>query len=103
MSDITPEQLRHTSRAHHYRSRVNQAIVRVHDRKTLFRRVCQALVEEGGFGMAWIGWRSARTQQLVPVGQWGEEGEYRSGIEVYTDDRPHGRGPSGTAFRDGVP
>lgn len=99
----TERELARVNRLNVARSRVNQAIVRVHDRKTLFRRVCQALVEEGGFGMAWIGWRSARTQQLVPVGQWGEEGEYRSGIEVYTDDRPHGRGPSGTAFRDGVP
>ena len=99
----TERELARVDRLNVARSRVNQAIVRTHDRKELFRRVCQALVEEGGFGMAWIGWRSARTEQLVPLAVWGEEGEFVSGVEVYTDDRPSGRGPSGTAFREGVP
>jgi PAS domain S-box-containing protein len=108
VNDITEKkkierELERVNRLNVARSRVNQAIVRTRDRKTLFRRVCQILVEEGGFGMAWIGWRSARTQQLVPMAQWDEEGEFTSAIEVYTDDRPEGRGPSGTAFREGVP
>jgi PAS domain S-box-containing protein len=79
------------------RSRVNQAIVRTSDRKALFRQVCEVLVRDGGFGMAWIGWRSARTQHLIPVAQWGEEGEFVSGVEVST----HDRGPSATAYREG--
>jgi PAS domain S-box-containing protein len=99
----TERELERVNRLNIARSRVNQTIVRTRDRGALFRQVCQILVEEGGFGMAWIGWRSARTEQLVPVAQWGVEGEYVSGIEVYTDDRPQGRGPSGTAFREGVP
>src|SRR3569833_191743 len=47
--------------------------------------------------MAWIGWRSVRTQQLVPLAQCGEEGELVSGIEVPTNDC----GPSATAYREG--
>jgi PAS domain S-box-containing protein len=99
----TERELERVNRLNVARSRVNQAIVRTRDRKTLFRQVCQVLVQEGGFGMAWIGWRSARTKQLVPLAQWGAEGEFVSAIEVYTDDRPRGRGPSGTAFREGTP
>jgi len=98
----TERELARVSRLNVARSRVNQAIVRTPDRKTLFRQVCQVLVQEG-FGMAWIGWRSARTKQLVPMAQWGEEGEYLSAAEVYTDERAQGRGPSGMAFREGKP
>lgn len=99
----TERELERVNRLNVARSCVNQAIVRTHDRKTLFRQVCRALVEEGGFGVAWIGWKSVRTQQLMPVAQWGVDGDFLSGLEVYTDDRPSGRGPSGTAFREGVP
>jgi len=93
----TEHELARVNRLNVARSEVNRAIVRTPDRKTLFRRVCEVLVRDGGFGMAWIGWRSARTQKLVPVAQWGEEGEFVSGIEVSTDDR----GPSATAYREG--
>jgi signal transduction histidine kinase len=96
-------ELERVSRLNIARSHVNQAIVRTHDRKILFRRVCQVLVEQGGFGMAWIGWRSARTEQLVPVAVYGEQGEYLTGLDVYTDERPQGQGPSGIAYRGGKP
>jgi PAS domain S-box-containing protein len=99
----TERELARVDRLNVARSRVNQAIVRTPDRKTLFRQVCEVLVRDGGFGMAWIGWRSARTKQLVPLAEWGEEGEFVSNIEVSTDDQPLGRGPSGMAYRQGQP
>jgi PAS domain S-box-containing protein len=99
----TERELARVSRLNVARSHVNQAIVRMPDRKALFREVCQVLVKQGGFGMAWIGWRSQRDQRLLPVAQWGEEGEFLSVLKVYVDDRPLGRGPSGTAFREGRP
>jgi PAS domain S-box-containing protein len=96
-------ELERVSRLNIARSHVNQSIVRTGDRKSLFRRVCQVLVQQGGFGMAWIGWRSARTEQLLPVTVCGEEGEHLTGLDVYTDERPQGQGPSGIAFRGGNP
>jgi len=96
-------ELERVNRLNIARSHVNQAIVRTRDRKTLFRQVCQILTKEGGYGMAWIGWRSARTEQLLPVAVCGAEGEHLDGLEVYVDDRPQGRGPSGTAYRQGKP
>lgn len=96
----TERELERVNRLNVARSCVNQAIVRMQDRKALFQQVCQVLVRQGGFGMAWIGWRSARNERLIPVAQWVEEGEPLFGLEVYADDRPQGRGPSGTAFRE---
>src|SRR5688572_6702330 len=81
-------------------SHINQAIVRTHTRDELFGRVCEVLVQHGGFRMAWIGWHEPATHRLLPVAQAGDENDYLKSIEVYADDRPEGRGPSGRAFRE---
>lgn len=91
------------SRLYDARSQVNQAIVRMPTRDELFRKVCRVLVERGGFDMAWIGWHDAETHRLMPVAECGDENGYLQSIEVYTDDRPEGRGPSGLACREGRP
>ena len=72
--------------------------MRTTGRDELFRRVCEVLVEHGGFRMAWIGWHDPKTRALVPVASAGDERGYLQTIEIFTDDRPAGRGPSGTAF-----
>lgn len=82
---------------------VNQAIVMMPNREALWAKICQVLVEHGGFHMAWIGWHDPATHRLVPVAVWGDDSDYVKSIEIYTDDRPEGRGPSGAAFREGRP
>jgi PAS domain S-box-containing protein len=82
-------------------SRINQAIVRLPSGDELFARVCQILVEDGGFTMAWIGWQDPGTRMIEPAAKWGDTGGYVDSITIASDDRPHGRGPTGTAFRTG--
>ncbi len=65
--------------------------------------VCQVLVENGGFGMVWVGWRSARTERLMPLARCGDTSGYLDAVDMYADERPGGRGPSGLAFRQGRP
>jgi PAS domain S-box-containing protein len=84
-------------------SHVNQAIARTSTRKELLLGVCRVLVERGGFHMAWIGWYDPDTRQLAPAAVWGDEKGDIHSINVYADDRPEGRGPSGMAFRAGLP
>ena len=84
-------------------SQVNQAIVWTPGRDELLQKICRVLGEYGGFRMIWVGWHDPDTRQLVPVAAWGDEGGYVSRIRVFGDDRPEGRGPSGTAFREGRP
>ena len=47
-------------------SQINQAIVWMPTRDELFQKVCQVLVEHGGFHLAWIGWHDPDTHQLGP-------------------------------------
>ena len=99
----TEKELERVNRLNVARSLINQAIVRTVDRDSLFQQVCQILVEKCAFAMVWIGWHSPRTQRLMPAAQWGDESGYLAGVEIYADDRPGGRGPSGLAFRQGKP
>jgi PAS domain S-box-containing protein len=84
-------------------SQVNQAIVWIPNRDELLRKICCVLIEYGGFRMAWIGWHDVDTHRLMPVAHWGDDSGYLENVKIYTDDRPEGRGPSGTAFREGRP
>ena len=82
---------------------INQAIVRLPVRDELFNRVCEVLVEQGGFRLAWIGWRNAATELLEPLGVAGDESGYIKNLRVYADERSEGQGPAGRAFRDKRP
>lgn len=82
-------------------SQINHAIVWTESRDELLEKICRVLVEQGGFGMVWAGWEQPETHWLEPVAAAGDTRGKLAGIRVYTDDRPEGRGPAGTAFRAG--
>nr|WP_243452656.1 ATP-binding protein [Polymorphobacter multimanifer] len=83
------------------RVRIHRAIVDGKGRHALLRAVCRALVEDGGFSLAWIGWHVPETLAIVPVADFGDTTNYLVDIRVSTDaGHPEGRGPCGFAFRD---
>jgi PAS domain S-box-containing protein len=90
-------------RLHIASSQVSRTILRSNSREELLNDVTRILVESGGFAMAFIAWHDPESQQLLPVARFGDDGGYADHIRIYTDDRPEGRGPGGTAFRAGVP
>ena len=82
-------------------SQINQAIVRVTTQDQLFTQICAALVEHGGFKMAWVGWDDPSTHVVSVASSCGDVDGYLDGISVRSDDTPEGRGPGGTAIREG--
>jgi PAS domain S-box-containing protein len=82
-------------------SDVNKAIVRARTRDELFDEVCRALVQSGGFDMAWVGWHEPATHAVSVLARHGDRHGYLDAIRVFADDRPEGRGPTGTAIREG--
>ena len=54
-------------------SQINHAIVRIPAPAELFQAVCRALVDQGGFSVAWVGWHDPETQRLVPVATAGDD------------------------------
>ncbi|MBK9967399.1 MAG: PAS domain S-box protein, partial [Holophagales bacterium] len=95
-------QLERLNRMYLALSRVGEAIVHATDDAALAGSVCRILVEAGGFTLTWVG-RLDTSGALVPQAQAGDDTGYVEGIRVSVDTSPEGRGPAGTAFREGRP
>ena len=83
-------------------SQINQAIVRTREKDKIFNEACHIAVEYGKFRMAWIGMIDEETKLVKPVAYSGAEEGYLAKIKrIPIADVPEGRGPTGTAIRDG--
>ncbi len=82
-------------------SAVNQLIAREPDRLRFLREACHLVVQEGGFLLAWIGFRDPETDWLVPSASAGDDG-YLTETWMSADPRlEQGLGPTGVAVREG--
>jgi PAS domain S-box-containing protein len=99
------EEIARLNRLYASLSAVNQAIVTASEPQQLFQRICDALVERGGFRMAWVGVVSGDETELVPTAHSGDVHGYTSHIRIplLPDPDALGRGPSGTAIHLGRP
>ncbi len=82
-------------------SQLNQVIVQASDRDTLFRETCRVAIECGQFRLAWIGLIDEATQRVTPVAFAGDEQGYLAKVGISDQDEDLGRGPTGTAIREG--
>jgi PAS domain S-box-containing protein len=82
-------------------SETNKAIVRGDTPEDVYRAVCNAGVEYGGFHLAWIGVADPEVERIVPVEAAGPAVGFLDDIVVSTrEDTPGGRGPTGRAYRE---
>jgi two-component system, cell cycle sensor histidine kinase and response regulator CckA len=82
--------------------RCNEALLRARGEQELFQAVCRVIVEEGGYRMCWVGVPSGDESQTVrPVAHAGHEDGYLALAAITWRDEPRGRGPTGTALREG--
>ncbi|MCX6120148.1 MAG: PAS domain S-box protein [Ignavibacteriales bacterium] len=96
------EKIQRANRVYAVISQIYQAIVRTRDKDKLFEEVCHIAVENGKFKMAWIGIVDEETKLVQPVTFSGVEDGYLSTIKkISISDVPEGRGPTGTAIREG--
>jgi signal transduction histidine kinase len=91
----------HMNRLYIFLSQANEAIVRARKRDELFCQVCRVAVEDGQFAMAWIGIPEPESELIKPVAWWGREEGYLRNSRIAIADEPEGRGPTGSAAREG--
>ena len=82
-------------------SGINEAIVRLRDQPALFAEACRIAVELGGFRMAWLGMADPDSGEVRPLAHAGKEDGYIENIHISLRDDEFGRGPTGTALRQG--
>ncbi|MBM4446818.1 MAG: PAS domain S-box protein [Chloroflexi bacterium] len=79
----------------------NEAVVRIHEVEKLCQEICRIAVDDGGFRMVWVGLVDLDTHVVKPVAYHGFEDRYLKRVKISIDDVPDGRGPTGTAIREG--
>jgi len=89
------------NRLYTFLSQINQKIVRVKDRAILFKDICQVAIDHGKYRMAWIGLIDKSDNEVKPVVFAGEEQGYLAKVSIKYLDEELGRGPTGTAIREG--
>jgi PAS domain S-box-containing protein len=95
------ENIEKANRLYRVLSNINQAIVRLREPEALYQEACRIAVEQGGFRMAWIGFLDEETEKVKPVAQAGIVEDYLDKLDVNVRDEEKGRGPTGTALREG--
>jgi PAS domain S-box-containing protein len=79
----------------------NQALVRAADEQALLQAFCEAIVQEGAFVGAWVGYAEEdQAGRIRPLAWSAPLHGYLSSITVTWRDEPEGRGPTGTAVRE---
>ena len=84
-------------------SRINEAIVRIHDWGMLQKEVCKIAVHEGGFTRAWIGFEDPATLQVSATEASGTLDGFFADVRESSEPLPEGTGLSITAIRQGQP
>ena len=84
-------------------SSCNEAIVRCNSVAELFAEICRIAVQLGSMKLAWIGLIDPLAQTIRVASSFGATAEdYLKQINISADsDSPIGRGPTGTALREG--
>jgi len=106
ITDITARKLADTrianlSRVNSVLSRVNEAIVHTRQPDKMLHEVCRIAVEYGHFGLAWIGVPDLAANELRPVAVAGNHHDFLEYVQVSLHDDERGRGPVGSAWREG--
>jgi PAS domain S-box-containing protein/diguanylate cyclase (GGDEF)-like protein len=95
--------LHRANRALRVLSTVNQALIQGESEPALLNLVCKALVDQGGYRMAWVGFAEHDQNKSVrPVAQHGVADGYLDHAAISWADTERGRGPAGTAVRTGT-
>lgn len=83
-------------------SECNQMLVRTTEESELVQKICQIVVDEGGYRLAWVSfcWQDEK-KTVRPVAHAGFEDGHLKTLDITWADNEGGRGPTGRAIRTG--
>ena len=96
--------LQNSLRAHRTLSACNTILVRSTQEQQLMADMCHAIVELGGYHLAWIGLVELDAAKSIrPVASAGNESGYLELLRLTWADSERGQGPAGRSVRLGMP
>ncbi|HSG93398.1 MAG TPA: bifunctional diguanylate cyclase/phosphodiesterase [Methylotenera sp.] len=94
---------RRLNRALKLLSDCNMAMLRAENEQVLLKEICQMIVDQGGYLMAWVGYAQHDENKTVqPVAEAGVSDGYLDSIKVSWADNEYGHGVTGTSIRTGI-
>jgi len=101
---LQEEKLARLSRIHAVLSGINSAVIRIRDEAALLKEACRIAVEDGGFGVAWIGIWDAASSVLTPVASAGlPRGEDIHSSPLVQTGTPRPEGLTAQVLREAKP
>jgi len=96
--------LKQLNRALQTLSRANHIMVHAHNESGFLDEICRAIVEVGGYRLAWVGFAQYDDARSVkPIAQFGFEQGYLDELRISWQDNEYGCGPTGRAIRTSKP
>jgi len=95
--------LNHANRALAALSEVNRNLVYATDENELLQAICQAIVEQRGYRLAWVGYKQHDENKSIKVmASAGQDKRYLDVMQLTWAETERGMGPSGRAVRSGT-
>ena len=95
--------VQHANRALATLSAVNRTLVRAANEDELLQAICQAIVEQRGYRLAWVGYKQHdESKSLKIMARAGHDEGYLDTAQISWAEIEHGMGPSGRAIRSGT-
>lgn len=94
---------RRLNRALKLLSDCNMAMLRTENEQLLLKEICQMVVDQGGYLMAWVGYAEQDENKTVrPMAEAGINDDYLHNVKISWGDNIYGQGPTGVAIRTGL-
>lgn len=95
--------MQHANRALATLSAVNRILVHATDENELLQAICDAIVEQKGYRMAWVGYvQHDESKSIRIMARAGYDAGYLDTAQISWGETEHGMGPSGRAARSGA-
>jgi len=80
----------------------NEALIFAKDEKELLNDICNIIVKDGGYSLAWVGY-AEEGKKVKVAAACGKHTDYVKKIKVSWGKSEFGKGPTGTAIKTGKP
>ncbi len=98
------QELRRLNRALRTITRCTEAVARAGHEEALLHRVCESIVQDGEYPLAWVGYAEDDEEKTVrPMAVAGQGADYVRKARITWADTERGRGPTGICIRSGAP
>lgn len=95
--------LNHANRALATVSAVNRKLVYATEENELLQAICQAIVEQRGYRMAWVGYAQQDADKTIKImAHAGYDEGYLDGMRISWAENERGMGPTGRVIRNGT-